>query len=99
MPVLSNDLVVDPFSFSKRHAGADAIVLMVHVIGDQLGAFVAQAQSVGLDALVEVRNGPELELALEAGAGLIPVNNRDAETLEADLAVCEKLIRRSRPKQ
>jgi indole-3-glycerol phosphate synthase len=93
LPVLSNDLVVDPYQILEaRHAGADAVVLMVNVIGDRLGAFIAQAESAGLDAFVEVRNEPELEVALEAGAGLIAVNNRDAETLEADLAVCEKLV-------
>lgn len=93
LPILSNDIVVDQYQILEaRYAGADAVLLMVCVLGDKLGEFLARAQSVGLDSLVDVRNEAELELALAAGAELIAVNNRDAETLEADLSVCERLI-------
>lgn len=93
LPILSNDLVVDQYQILEaRYAGADAVVLMVNVLGPKLGEFIARGQSVGIDSLVEVRNEAELEAALEAGADLIAVNNRDAETLEADLTVCERII-------
>ncbi|MGO9134462.1 MAG: indole-3-glycerol phosphate synthase TrpC [Methylovirgula sp.] len=93
LPILSNDLVVDRYQvLEARYAGADAVLLMVNVIGDKLGEYIALGQSVGIDSLVEVRNEAELEVALDAGCEFIAVNNRDAETLEADLSVCERLI-------
>ena len=93
LPILSNDLVVDRYQvLEARYAGADAVLLMVNVIGDKLGEYIALGQSVGINSLVEVRNEAELEVALDAGCEFIAVNNRDAETLEADLSVCEKLI-------
>ncbi len=93
LPILANDIVVDQYQILEaRYAGADAVLLMVSVIGEKLGEFIARAQSVGLDSLVEVRSEAELEAALAAGAELVGVNNRDAETLEADLTVCERII-------
>lgn len=93
LPILANDLVVDQYQILEaRYAGADAVVLMVSVIGEKIGEYIARAQSVGLDPLVEIRTQAELDLALAAGAEFVAVNNRDAETLEADLTVCENLI-------
>lgn len=98
LPILSNDLVVDRYQvLEARYAGADAVLLMVNVIGDKLGEYIALGQSVGINSLVEVRNEAELEVALDAGCEFIAVNNRDAETLEADLSVCETSSPRSRP--
>ncbi|PNG25856.1 indole-3-glycerol phosphate synthase TrpC [Methylocella silvestris] len=93
LPILANDLVVDQYQIIEaRYAGADAIVLIVGVLGRQLGDFLARADSVLLDCLVDVRNEAELEIALEAGANLIGVNNRDLETMEVDPSICERLI-------
>ncbi len=93
LPILANDIVVDQYQILEaRYAGADAVLLMVNVIGEKIGEYIARAQSVGLDSLVEVRNEAELEVALAAGAELVAINNRDVETLEADLTVCERLI-------
>ncbi|QXX73997.1 indole-3-glycerol-phosphate synthase [Methylovirgula sp. HY1] len=93
LPILTYDIVVDQYQILEaRYAGADAVLLMTNVLGDKLGEYIARAQSVGLDSLVEVRNEVEIEAALAAGAELVGVNNRDVETLEADLTVCERLI-------
>jgi indole-3-glycerol phosphate synthase len=93
LPILSNDIVVDQYQvLEARYAGADAVLLMANVIGDKLGEFIARAQSVGLDSLVEVRSEAELEFAMGAGAEFICVNNRNPDTLEADLSLCERLI-------
>ncbi len=93
LPILANDVVVDQYQILEaRHAGADAVLLIVGVLGRQTGDFLARAESVMLDSIVEVRNEIELEIALEAGANLIGVNNRDLETLELDPGVCERLI-------
>lgn len=93
LPILANDVVIDKYQMIEaRYAGADAVVLIVGILGRQLGDFLARADSIMLDSLVEVRNETELEIALEAGANLIAVNNRDLETLELDPTVCERLI-------
>lgn len=93
LPILDNDVVVDIYQvYEARYAGADAILLIMGILGDQITEFVARAQSVALDAYVEVRNEAELELALATGASLIAVNNRDLETLEVDMSVCERLL-------
>ncbi|WOJ89390.1 indole-3-glycerol phosphate synthase TrpC [Methylocapsa polymorpha] len=93
LPILSNDVVVDIYQvYEARYAGADAILLIVSILGDRITEFMARAQSVALDPYVEIRNEAELELALAAGASLIAVNNRDLETLELDMTVCENLL-------
>lgn len=93
LPILANDLIVDQYQvLEARYAGADAVYLIASVLGDKLGEFIARGQSVGIDSLVAVHNEADLELALAAGAELIAVNNRDPETLEADLSLAERLI-------
>ncbi|MGA2637769.1 indole-3-glycerol phosphate synthase TrpC [Methylocella sp.] len=93
LPILAHDVVVDQYQILEaRYAGADAIVLIVGILGSQTGDFLARAQSVMLDSIVEVRNEIELEIAIEAGANLIGVNDRNLETLEIDPGVCERLI-------
>ncbi len=93
LPLLDNDVVVDIYQvYEARHAGADAILLIMSILGNQITEFVARADSVALDPYVEVRNEAELEMALAAGATLIAVNNRDLETLEVDMTICERLL-------
>ncbi|MGO9672919.1 MAG: indole-3-glycerol phosphate synthase TrpC [Methylocella sp.] len=93
LPILANDVVVDQYQILEaRHAGADAVLLIVGILGRQTGDFLARAESIMLDSIVEVRNEIELEIAIEAGANLIGVNSRDLETLELDPGICERLI-------
>jgi indole-3-glycerol phosphate synthase len=93
LPILANDIVVDQYQILEaRYAGADAIVLIVGVLGRGTGDFLARAQSIMLDSIVEVRNEIELQIAIEAGANLIGVNDRDLETMEFDPRICERLI-------
>lgn len=85
VPVLRKDFVVDPWQvMESRAAGADAILLIVRVVGDGLGPLLAASRSLGMDALVEVHHEHELEDALGAGATLIGVNHRDLTTFEVD---------------
>lgn len=85
LPVLRKDFVVDPWQvLESRAAGADAILLIVRVVGPQLGTLVAAARSLSMDALVEVHHEHELDEALAAGATLIGVNHRDLTTFEVD---------------
>lgn len=83
IPVLCKDFVIDPVQlFAARGHGADAVLLMVSVLGDRVGEFLDLAGTLGLTALVEVHDEAELELAIAAKPQLVGVNSRDLRTLE-----------------
>ncbi len=85
IPVLCKDFVVDPVQpFVARGHGADAVLIMVSVLGDRTASYIDLADTLGLTPLVEVVNERELEVALAAGARVIAVNSRDLHTLEVD---------------
>ena len=97
LPLLRKDFVVDPYQVDEsRASGADAVLLIAAAFGDQggrdrLAALRLRALDLGLDALVEVHDERELEMALAAGADLIGINNRDLRSFEGDLGVTERL--------
>ena len=75
-------------------AGADAILLIAALLpAERLRDLIRTAESAGRDALVEVHDEEELAIAVEAGASLIGVNNRDLRTFSVDLATSERLAR------
>jgi indole-3-glycerol phosphate synthase len=83
IPVLCKDFVVDPVQlFAARGHGADAVLLMVSVLGEQTADFHDLATTLGLTALVEIHDDSELDLALSMKAPLIGVNARNLRTLE-----------------
>jgi indole-3-glycerol phosphate synthase len=96
LPLLRKDFVVAAYQIDEaRVAGADAVLLIVAALSaKELGAFHARALALGLDALVEVHDEGELDRALEAGATLVGINNRDLRSFEVDLAVSERLAKR-----
>lgn len=84
-PVLRKDFVVDTFQvFESRAEGADAILLIVRTVGSGLKTLFTATKALGMDALVEVFDEPDLERALEVGADVIGINHRDLETFEVD---------------
>ncbi len=93
IPVLRKDFVLDEAQvWEARAAGADAVLLIVAALAaDQLADLVAVAAEASLDALVEVHTEGEVVIAVEAGASIIGVNNRDLATFTTDLAVGERL--------
>ncbi len=95
--LLRKDFVVDAYQIDEaRVAGADAILLIVAALAPaELAAFAKHAAGLGLEALVEVHDSAELEIALASGAALIGINNRDLRTFETDLAVTERLAPRA----
>jgi indole-3-glycerol phosphate synthase len=86
IPVLRKDFTVDPRDVcDARIMGADAVLLIAAALDDaELADFHALAVEIGLDALVEVHDEAELERALEVGARLVGVNQRDLTTFEVD---------------
>jgi indole-3-glycerol phosphate synthase len=86
LPVLRKDFVIDRYQLAEaRAAGADAVLLIVAALeGDLLPGLFAQATAVGLEVLVEVHDGAELERAAALRAPVIGINNRDLTTLKVD---------------
>src|ERR1039458_4111185 len=87
LPVLRKDFIIDPAQILEAAAhGADAILLIAAILSvRQLRDFRETAARYRLSALVEVRNRRELDDAIESGADLIGVNNRNLSTFEVTL--------------
>jgi indole-3-glycerol phosphate synthase len=83
LPILRKDFTIDVYQlYEARALGADAVLLIVRALpGPRLQEFLSLAAELGMAALVEVHDDDELERAVEAGAGLIGVNNRNLDTL------------------
>jgi indole-3-glycerol phosphate synthase len=96
LPLLRKDFIIDERQILEAvEWGADAILLIVAILSDaQLKHFHELAIGARLAALVEVHDEAELDRALNAGAGLIGVNNRNLKTFQVDLATTERLASR-----
>lgn len=91
-PILRKDFLIDPLQIAEAFfKGADAVLLIVAVLGDQTAEFLKVTKSYGMEALVEVHTLAELELAIAAGAEMIGINNRNLETFEIDIETAFKL--------
>ncbi len=92
-PVLRKDFIFDPYQiYEARAAGADGILLIVAILEpSQLKDLLETAQSLWMQCLVEVHHEAELETAVEEGADIIGINNRDLHTFTTDLAVTQRL--------
>jgi len=93
IPVLRKDFIIDPYQiYEARAAGADAVLLIAAVLDDhQLADYMALARSLTMASLVEVHTRSELERALEAGAEIVGINNRDLQTFKTDIDVSLKM--------
>jgi indole-3-glycerol phosphate synthase len=95
IPLLRKDFIIDPYQILEaRHAGADAVLLIAVLLdAATLKNLRAQVERLGMEALIEVHNESELQRALDAGATLIGVNNRDLRSFEVSLDVSLNLAR------
>jgi indole-3-glycerol phosphate synthase len=96
VPLLRKDFVVIDYQLLEaRAAGADAVLLIVAALEPrELRTLMTHAAVLGLDALVEVHDAAELKTALDIGAQLVGVNNRNLRTLAVDVRASEELIAR-----
>ena len=94
LPLLRKDFIVDRYQILEaRAAGANAILLIVAALSPaELKTLHAQATEADLDVLVEIHGPDELPAAVDAGARIIGVNNRNLRTLAVSTEVSEEFI-------
>ncbi|MBI2844245.1 MAG: indole-3-glycerol phosphate synthase TrpC [Armatimonadetes bacterium] len=96
LPALRKDFIIDSYQIHEaRAAGADAILLIAALLDTEtIRSFIAQADKLQMASLVEVHDERELDSALEAGARIIGINNRNLRTFEVDIENTFRLVKR-----
>ncbi len=87
LPILRKDFIVDPYQvYEAAAAGADALLLIVAALHpEDLKVLFREARGLDLDVLVEIHDEEELEIALDADAEVLGINNRDLRDFSVDL--------------
>ena len=93
LPVLCKDFILDPYQiYYARYVNADAVLFIVKLLqSGTLSEFISLAHELGLDCLVEVHSKEELQTALDSGADIIGVNNRNLRDFSVNLETSEAL--------
>jgi len=93
IPVLRKEFVIDEYQvYESRAAAADALLLIVRAVSvSELKRLRKLTRELGMHALVEVHSEREAETALDAGAEIIGINNRDLETFKTDISTTVRL--------
>jgi indole-3-glycerol phosphate synthase len=93
IPLLRKDFIVDEYQvYEARAAGADAILLIVAILGpEKLTELLGLSHRLGMKCLVEIHNERECEIAVKSTAGIIGINNRDLRTFTVDIETTGKL--------
>ena len=99
LPVLWKDFIVDEYQiYDARHNGADAVLLITRLLAQRkLKDFILLARNLSLDCLVEVHTAAEVKRAVDAGADIIGINNRDLGNFKVDFATARELRPRVPP--
>lgn len=94
LPVLVKEFVIDRYqAFEARVAGADALLLIVRILSiEKLAELHAIVQELGMAALVECHNESDLEKAVEVGARIVGINNRNLGDLSISLENTRRLL-------
>jgi indole-3-glycerol phosphate synthase len=94
LPIIRKDFIFDPYQLYEAAVnGADAVLLIVAALeDDDLRALYREARAIDLDCLVEVHHEGELERALDAGAEVIGINNRNLDDQRVDVATTYELM-------
>ena len=99
VPVLRKEFIFDPYQvYEARAYGADAVLLIVSMLDANTLATLKQlAESLGMQCLVEVHDEDEMDTAIEIGAQIIGINNRDLRTFHTTLDITDRLAHRAPP--
>ena len=93
LPVLRKDFIVDKLQLTETLAyRADAVLLIVRLLGEKTGEYVEACRALRIEPLVEIHNEEELAMALDSDTEIIGINNRDLDTLEIDLDTTARLL-------
>ncbi|WP_446899606.1 indole-3-glycerol phosphate synthase TrpC [Clostridium sp. LBM24168] len=93
-PVLRKDFIIDEYQiYESKLLGADAILLIVRILGDKLDEFYKLTSNLGLQCIVEVHDKNELDIALDICPQIIGINNRNLEDFTVNLKNTEDLIK------
>lgn len=95
LPVLRKDFIIDEFQiYQTRSIGADIILLIASALNkSQLKDYLKLSEELGLNVLLETHTEKEFEFALEIGAKIIGINNRDLKTFAVDLQHTANIIK------
>lgn len=93
IPILRKDFIIGSYQVLEARAfGADAVLLIVAALDkSQLQMLLQKTDELGLEALIEVHSADEMKIAVDVGAKIIGINNRNLETFKIDLATTEQL--------
>ncbi len=95
IPLLRKDFIFDPYQvYESRVYGADAVLLIAAMLTpERLREFLRLSHALGMKCLVEAHNEREIETALQAGAEIIGINNRDLDTFKVDTGTTRRLCK------
>ncbi|WP_244832931.1 indole-3-glycerol phosphate synthase TrpC [Clostridium sp. BJN0001] len=91
--VLRKDFIIDMYQiYEAKVLNADAVLLIASLLKDNLSKYYEEAKKFNLEALVEVHNKEELDMAINIGANIIGINNRNLKTFKTSLDITKDLI-------
>ncbi len=98
IPILRKDFIINSIQIAEAYvAGASAVLCIVAILGKKIKQLLEFARLINIDVLVEIHNDNELKIALDCGAEIIGVNNRNLKTFDVDtnraLAIIDKIPR------
>lgn len=93
IPILRKDFIIDNVQIAEALvSGASAVLCIIAAVGLKAKSLIEFARSVGLDVLVEIHDHEELKIALDCGADIIGINNRNLNTFEVDTESSSRMI-------